>query len=155
MRVLSISSSPRAVAQNTRNTRANKRGPLLTSASPAPYLASRRQRLLQTCSTSSGSAAPYPSEPGKPENLPSDPDATVESSPEATDPAPQPSGFAGWWRAQQQKGSEGRAKLAALGLAAVLAYGERAAWTMPQTKEVFGAITALPKVGVTIGQAGT
>lgn len=79
---------------------------LVTVAAPA-------RRVL--CHTSSSAAAvPGPDEPA--------------AQPPAAEPAaaaePQAGGFRGWLRAQQLKSAEGRTKLAALGLAAVLAYGE-------------------------------
>lgn len=77
---------------------------------------------LLTCRTSS--AAATPTEPDQPEQQPVASPATDSSAsaPAGTE-AQQPGGILGWFRAQQRKGAEGRAKLASLGLAAVLAYG--------------------------------
>jgi hypothetical protein len=87
-------------------------------------------RGLTRCRTASGAASiPAPEEPEAQQ-----PASTGAASPAAQPPAspaaqpePEPQapsgGLAGWFKAQQQKGKEGKGKLAALGLAAVLAYG--------------------------------
>lgn len=92
-----------------------------------PGPASRRRPLLASPAASSSAAMPAPDsgsgngavQPGAPREGSSNGAGAVPVAPAAAS-----SGFFGWLQAQQRKSAELRAKLATLGLAAVLAYGE-------------------------------